>query len=188
VAPNNTGETRLREACLRVLGHVPSPVAIVTLRVDGRPWGVTVSSFLSVTLDPPKVLVSLFRHTLAAQRITESGTFGVSLLSTEQQLVAETSARPGTPKFLEAFCGELDLFQVDEYGVTGSPGNHEDEPLAPPRVHAADHFQCDLDQSIIVDDHVLLVGRVTDVAVAPRPRDPLVYVDRVFATVTGVPA
>lgn len=168
-----------------MLGQVPSPVALVTLRVDGRPWGVTVSSFVSVTLNPPKILVSLFQHTLAAKRITENGTFGVSLLSSDQQVVAETSARPGAPKYMEAFCGEFDLFQVDDYGIASVPGANEEEPFTPPRVAGADHFQCELDRSIIIDDHVLLVGRVTDVVVAARSKRPLIYVNRTFATVTG---
>lgn len=175
----------LRAGCAQVLRKVPSPVALVTLRVDGRPWGVTVSSFVSVTLDPPKVLVSLFRHTLAARRILQNGTFGVSLLTVDHQVVAETSARPGTPKFMDSFCSEFDLFHVDDYGVVAAPDGVDELPLRPPRVAGADHLLCDLERSIVVDDHVLLVGRVTEVQAAGTVDEPLVYVNRSFATVAA---
>lgn len=162
----------LRTDCLQILGRVPNPVAIVTLWVDGRPWGVTVSSFLSVTLDPPKILVSLFSNTLAATEILESGRFGVNLLNVDQQLAAEFSSKPGTPKFLESFCS----------ASTVPPGGNV-LPVDSPRLDGADYFGCEVDQFVAVDDHILLVGRVTDAQPARNVRDSLVYVNRSYTRI-----
>jgi flavin reductase (DIM6/NTAB) family NADH-FMN oxidoreductase RutF len=179
----------LKDRCLEVLRRVPSAIAIVTLRVEGRPWGVTVSSFSPVTMDPPKVMVSLFKDTMAARYILQNATFGVSLLSAQQRLIAEVSARPGTPKFMESFCREADLFEMDAYGVStnvsSAPGDHHESSLMPPRVAGADHLDCELAHSFQVDDHVLLVGRVNAVTAMAAGRDPLIYVNRSFATVSA---
>jgi flavin reductase (DIM6/NTAB) family NADH-FMN oxidoreductase RutF len=164
----------LRTDCLQILGRVPNPVAIVTLWVDGRPWGVTVSSFLSVTLDPPKVLVSLFSNTMAATEILQSGRFGVNLLNVDQQLAAEFSSKPGTPKFLESFCS----------ASTVPPGGKV-LPVDAPRLDGADYFGCEVDQSVAVDDHVLFVGRVTDAQPARKVRDSLVYVNRSYTRIAN---
>jgi flavin reductase (DIM6/NTAB) family NADH-FMN oxidoreductase RutF len=162
----------LRTDCLQILGRVPNPVAIVTLWVDGRPWGVTVSSFLSVTLDPPKILVSLFSNTLAATEILESGRFGVNLLNVDQQLAAELSSKPGTPKFLEAFCSTSRVPPVGDV-----------LPVDSPRLDGADYFGCEVDQSVAVDDHILLVGRVMEAQSARNVRDSLVYVNRSYTRI-----
>jgi flavin reductase (DIM6/NTAB) family NADH-FMN oxidoreductase RutF len=169
IEPNN-----LRTDCLQILGRVPNPVAIVTLWVDGRPWGVTVSSFLSVTLDPPKILVSLFSNTLAATEILESGRFGVNLLNVDQQLAAEFSSKPGTPKFLESFCS-----------ASSVPPGGDVLPVDSPRLDGADYFGCEVDQSVAVDDHILLVGRVTDAQPAKNIRESLVYVNRSYTRIAN---
>jgi flavin reductase (DIM6/NTAB) family NADH-FMN oxidoreductase RutF len=43
----------------RALGHFPTGVCIVTSRVDGARVGVTVSSFNSLSLEPPLILFSI---------------------------------------------------------------------------------------------------------------------------------
>ena len=43
----------------RALGHFPTGVCIVTSRVDGARLGMTVSSFNSLSLEPPLILSSI---------------------------------------------------------------------------------------------------------------------------------
>jgi flavin reductase (DIM6/NTAB) family NADH-FMN oxidoreductase RutF len=38
-----------------VLGHFPTGVTVVTSALDGAPYGITIGSFSSVSLDPPLV-------------------------------------------------------------------------------------------------------------------------------------
>ena len=35
---------------------VPAPVAVITSVVDGRPYGLTVSSVVSTSIEPPRLL------------------------------------------------------------------------------------------------------------------------------------
>lgn len=159
---------------------------MVTLHVDGRPWGVTVSSVVPVTMEPPKLMVSLFSASVAARHIVRSGVFGVSLLTTAHTLVARAQAVPRVPKFLDAHCQESDLMQHTEFGTTGVGSYSVDDPgasLPAPRVARAAHFDCRVTQTLDVDDHVLVIGQVEAAHQARTSHEPLLYIGGAFATV-----
>lgn len=83
------------------MSMLASGVVLVTSRVAGRRWGMTVTAFASVSVDPPTVLVSLGAGTASARAIEETGAFGVSILSRDQMTLAQYAATPGEPKFLD---------------------------------------------------------------------------------------
>lgn len=140
-------------------------VVMVTTYVDGRPWGLTISSCCSVTADPPQILISLRSDTVSCREITRSGGFGVSMLSSDQRPVAELGAAVGTPKFVEDYC------EGDDEVRTG-----------PPIAGALCHLACSLSGSFEVGDHTLIVGRVDKVRLRQEMHraDPLLYFDRGF--------
>lgn len=75
----------LDEAALRkCLGTFATGVTVVTCEVDDRLHGATVSSFTSVSLDPPLVLVCLHKKAKAARHL-EGRPFTVNVLSAEQR-------------------------------------------------------------------------------------------------------
>ncbi len=65
-------------------------VTVVTARARDRDLGLTVNAFLSVTLDPPTVLVSVGDDALSSPAIRETRRFALSILRADQ---AEISAR-----------------------------------------------------------------------------------------------
>ena len=66
----------------QVLGNWGTGVTIVaTPGKDGKPYGLTVSSFTSVSLDPPLILVCLDNRIRGLQAFKDSGKFGVSVLA-----------------------------------------------------------------------------------------------------------
>ena len=69
-----------------------SGVTIVTSRHAGKQHGMTVSSFTSISLKPPLVLVSIERGRLTHELIRSSGVFGVTLLCREQQQISDLFA------------------------------------------------------------------------------------------------
>ena len=69
-----------------------SGVAIVSSRYDGVEHGMTVNSFISVSLEPPYVLVSLERRTRTHELVAKSGFFGVSVLAQDQQHISNHCA------------------------------------------------------------------------------------------------
>lgn len=62
-----------------------SGVTIVTAAYDGTRHGMTVSSFTSVSLEPPLIIVSLQVDSRTYQLITKSEAFAVTILSSRQQ-------------------------------------------------------------------------------------------------------
>jgi flavin reductase (DIM6/NTAB) family NADH-FMN oxidoreductase RutF len=127
------------------MSALASGVAVVTCRVDGRPWGMTVTAFASVSTDPPTVLVSLGSRSRAAGAIDASGAFGVSILGADQVALARSCAQPGAAKFLDS----------------AAPG-------------ALAHLECTVSDAITVADHTVFFGGV-EAASAARGGSALVY-------------
>ncbi|WP_288251640.1 flavin reductase family protein [uncultured Hydrogenophaga sp.] len=78
-----------------------SPVCVVTTRQGGQRMALTISSFLSVSADPPLVSVCINRNSRMCEAMTETGHFGVHLLAHDQAHVADTFA--GRPRTGEAY-------------------------------------------------------------------------------------
>lgn len=83
-----------------VLRRLVSGVTVLTTEHDGRPWGMTVSAFTPVSLDPPLALVCVNRATTTAGHIIEQQRVGINVLASDQAEISGRCAEPGTPKFL----------------------------------------------------------------------------------------
>ena len=69
----------------QALGNWGTGVTIVaTSGMEGKPYGLTVSSFTSVSLDPPLILVCLDNRISGLQAFKDSGKFSVSVLAEGQ--------------------------------------------------------------------------------------------------------
>ena len=76
------------------LGRFVTGVTVVTaVDAAGGFHGITVSSFSSVSLEPPLVLFCLGRRTASLDAFTAAAGFGVSVLGVEQRPLAEAFAR-----------------------------------------------------------------------------------------------
>ncbi len=72
------------DAFRAVMSRWPSGVTVVTTRDEDGPYGMTASSFSSVSLDPPLVSVCIARHLHSHDRIAASGRFAVNILDKDQ--------------------------------------------------------------------------------------------------------
>ena len=139
----------------RTLAQLASGVTAVTTRdAAGRPLGLTVTSFCSVSLDPPLVLVCVDERSETHAGFRESGTFGVSVLAEDQEDVSRRFAWGGSAKFENA---EL---------IEGAGG----VPLV---AGALAHVSCQVVAAHPAGDHTIYVGEV--VALTSRPGRPLLY-------------
>ena len=73
-----------RIALRRTLGMFATGVTVVTTREGEQVHGLTVNAFMSVSLDPPLVLVSIERRTKLCGLLTEGRSYGVSVLRESQ--------------------------------------------------------------------------------------------------------
>ena len=82
----------------QVMGNFATGITIVTTRDgNGQPYGLTVNSFTSVSLDPLLVLVCFDNRLSSLQAFKDAKRFGVSMLSEQQEhlsrLFAKTDAQ-----------------------------------------------------------------------------------------------
>jgi len=67
------------------LGRFASGVTIITASYEGQTHGMTANAFVSVSLDPPLVLVSLDNRSYMHKILPSAGHYGVSVLAEKQE-------------------------------------------------------------------------------------------------------
>ncbi|GCE12777.1 flavin reductase family protein [Tengunoibacter tsumagoiensis] len=82
------------------LGHFASGVTVITTQHQQQLHGTTVSSFCSLSLDPPLVLVGIDLKANIHDLIVESGVFGINILSEEGEALSRHFARRSPDKFV----------------------------------------------------------------------------------------
>lgn len=93
-----------------VMRYFPAGVTIVTTLQpeDNSPCGMTVSSFASISLEPPLIAISLKKSSTTAQAVLEQKTFGVSILHSDQENLSNRFAG-FDPEFEEQASRFIDL-------------------------------------------------------------------------------
>jgi 3-hydroxy-9,10-secoandrosta-1,3,5(10)-triene-9,17-dione monooxygenase reductase component len=132
-----------------VLGHFPSGVVIVTTADDSGPAGMTLQSFMSLSIDPPLVLLSVAKTSTSWPRIAARGHFTVNVLSADQAELARQFARSGTDKFAG----------VSYTMAAGSGG--------PQLEGASAWIDCRAETEYEGGDHTIVVARVLDARISP---------------------
>ncbi len=148
---------------LDALSRLASSVVLVTCWIDGRPWGMTVTAFWSISATPPTVLVSLGEETRAARAIRRTRRFGVSVLGETQEAAARHASLAGATKYLEDFVAPT---------ATRS--------ASPAIADALSHLDCEVIDTIRAADHVLFLGRVRAARSSGTETAPLLYQRRRF--------
>lgn len=124
------------------LGQFATGVAIVTACVDGHRLGATISSFNSVSLEPPLVLFSMGRHSLGFEAWKKASAYCIAVLGEAQQDLSNRFAKAGTDKW------------------QGLPEAWADNgaPLVP---GALAYFECEPHEVCAGGDHDVFICRVT---------------------------
>ncbi|MDP6942807.1 MAG: flavin reductase family protein [Myxococcota bacterium] len=140
-----------------------SGVSVVTTRADGLAYGLTVSSFTSVSLDPPLILVCLGHGNRLGEMITRSGHLAVSGLARDQEAASNHFASRG---------------REPEAELRGVPMVSTDRGI-PVVEGALAWLDCDVHELVSVGDHTVVIGRVTE-AWASGEGSPLLYWSRAY--------
>lgn len=69
----------------RAMGHFATGVTIITTKVDEGIHGMTANAFMSVSLDPKLVAISIDNRANIINKIDSSQKFAVSLLNANQK-------------------------------------------------------------------------------------------------------
>jgi flavin reductase (DIM6/NTAB) family NADH-FMN oxidoreductase RutF len=71
-----------------IMGRFATGVTVVTYTCDEAPAGLTANGFLSVSMKPPLVLVSVRRESRFTQQVNLGSRYGVNLLAERQQYLS----------------------------------------------------------------------------------------------------
>jgi flavin reductase (DIM6/NTAB) family NADH-FMN oxidoreductase RutF len=141
----------------------PQGVTVVTTDLDG-PKGLTVSSFTSVSLNPPLVLISIAKGSALHNTLRDAKAYAVNFLAEDQKSVSDRFAGRTQAK---------DRFDGIKFakGTTGSP------IISGARVA----LECRAWKVYDGGDHSILVGEVVS-AKALNSKRPLVYYSQQYTT------
>ena len=144
------------ETFKEALSRFASGVTVVSCAREDGPLGITVSAFISVSLTPPLVLVSISKEAKISSQFARAEGYGVSILSALQEDESNHFAGWGregfTPRFVE---------------LAGRPVLEG----------ALCTLSCRIAQRVSAGDHMLLIGAVEGVELGGT-HAPLIYAQR----------
>ncbi len=136
----------------QVMGQFATGVTVVTTTSQGKPSGLTVSSFTSLSLNPPLVLICVDRASNTLPLFRESKIFAVNFLTAKQVHLSRSFAMPSEDRF-EHFC-----HVPYHIASTGAP--------------ILDDILAFVDTRLVAEypggDHVIFVGEVEAMGTAGR--------------------
>lgn len=139
----------------QVTGHFPTGVCVVAGMHEGRPVGLAIGSFFSVSLDPPLVGFCVATTSSTWPKLRAAGRYCINILAGDQEDVSRVFASKEADKFA---------------GIGWSPS-----PAGSPRLdRALAWIDCELDVVHPAGDHDIVVGAVHGLHVE-REGDPLVF-------------
>jgi flavin reductase (DIM6/NTAB) family NADH-FMN oxidoreductase RutF len=139
----------------RACGRFATGVTVATVLDErGAPHGLTVSSFTSVSLQPPLILICLGHEVTMIAAFRTAKHFGINVLRDDQRNLSDRFARKGFDRF------DGLPWQRGKTGVPLLPG-------------ALAHIECSVEQRISSGDHDIFVGRMVRAVV--EDGKPLIY-------------
>ena len=136
------------------MSHFASGVTVVTTQHEGKPYGMTVASFASLSLHPPLILVCIEKNVRSHDVIAAAGRFAVNILSSEQADISGRFASKSENKF---------------DGLKTNVGR-DGVPLIPGAVCT---IECRVEQQVPGGDHSIFIGEVLEIETGEGA--PLVY-------------
>lgn len=150
--------TRLAAGVVLVTAHEP---ALAPDGPRGEDVGMTATAFMSVSLDPPLVLVSLREGSRMDDLLDEQPLWGVSVLAESQRHIAGRFSMKGRISDRLLF-EDIPYVRGEASGALLVGG-------------ALATLECSTEQRIAAGDHTLVIGRVLTARVPSADGGPLTY-------------
>ena len=134
------------------MGKFATGVTVIATDVEGDVHGMTANAFMSVSLSPKLVVISIGENARILEKIKQSKTYSVNILAADQQELSMI------------FAGQLKGQREVEFDwLDGKP------VLA----GAVAQIACEVAAEHIEGDHTLFIGRVTDIHL--EDAEPLIF-------------
>lgn len=135
------------------MGKFATGVNVITTEIDGDVHGMTANAFMSVSLDPKLVVISIGENASMLEKIRKSNKYAVNILSNDQKELSMI------------FAGQI------------KEERHVDfEWLAdlPVIKGASTQISCEVVNEYVEGDHILFIGKVIDLKLEDCS-DPLLF-------------
>jgi len=140
------------------MGRFATGVTVVTLSHEGTLRGMTANAFSSVSLDPALLLVCIDEHASMYPFFQTATAFAVNILGGDQEDVSRSFAARG-----------------EKTEVMGGYAHHLG-PLGSPILDGVLAWaECRIERRYEGGDHLIVVGRVVDLAVERPEAKPLIF-------------
>ena len=146
-------EFRFRQA----MGYFATGVTVVTTAHEGQLYGMTVSSFASLSLKPPLILICIEKVLTTHTAIADAGQFAVNILEQSQEHLSRRFATRENDKFTGV------AWHSSRFGLPVLEG-------------ALAIIECQLRDTFPGGDHTIFVGEVMDAELSQG--SPLLYYRR----------
>lgn len=134
------------------MGKFATGVTVIATDVDGDVHGMTANAFMSVSLDPKLVVISIGEKARILEKIKQSKMFSVNILAANQQELSMI------------FAGQLKEHREVEFGrLDGKPVLNG----------AVAQIACEVSAEHLEGDHTLFIGKVTDIHL--EDAEPLIF-------------
>ncbi|WHX68860.1 flavin reductase family protein [Peribacillus frigoritolerans] len=133
------------------MGRFATGVTVIATEVEGEAHGMTANAFMSVSLDPKLVVISIGQKARILSKIQESGIFTVNILAADQQEMSMI------------FAGQIKDRQVEFDRLDNKPVLSG----------AIAQVACEVSAEHIEGDHTLFIGKVTDIHL--EEKEPLIF-------------
>ncbi|MEM4590810.1 MAG: flavin reductase family protein [Nitrososphaerota archaeon] len=162
------GSQAVQEGLKEFMRLYPQGVTIVTTKVGDKIYGMTVSSFTSVSLNPPLVTIAIDRASNSYSVFRDAQTYIIHILSSEQVELSERFA---------GRLGVTDRFAGISWreGLGGVP-ILDDAPA---------YIVCRKYGTVEAGDHTLVLCEVLETVINNPNFKPLVYRARAYTTLAS---
>lgn len=141
------------------MGKFATGVTVITTSVEGEAHGMTVNAFMSVSLDPKLVVISIGARAQMLEKIKNSKKFAVNILSAEQQELSKI------------FAGQIkDKREVSFERLGGLPVLNG----------SVAQVACEVISEHVEGDHTLFIGKVIEIHL--EDKDPLLFYNGQYRT------
>lgn len=157
-------EVELRRNFVSAMRRLIATVTIITAGDGAARAGMVATAVMSVSADPPSLVVGINREASVWQAVKDTGRFSVNLLATHHA------------PLVYPFSGQL---QGEERFTLGEWHTHASQ--APYLADAIVSLFCRVDGALDYGTHTLFVGAVDDIRLSVHANEPLLWRNGSFA-------
>ncbi|MFJ7936041.1 flavin reductase family protein [Sporosarcina sp. NPDC096371] len=134
------------------MGSFATGVTVITTEIAEEVYGMTANAFMSISLNPKLVAISIGEHARMHQYIKDAKQFAINILSSDQQMVSKQ------------FAGQVNLESKIPFG------SYKGLPILEDALAVV---TCQLHCDYVVGDHTIFIGQVTGIKL--EQKEPLVF-------------